>query len=112
MHEGLWGGIVGAVVGTFGGIVGTYFGVKNTHSAQERRLVIKCAVGFWLAVVAFLALLFLLPIRNRWLLWIPYTIALPITIIWMNKTQARIRDQAGLEARAVDTAVDQTQNDK
>ncbi|MCH8147865.1 MAG: hypothetical protein IH987_07705 [Planctomycetes bacterium] len=107
MHEGLWGG----VVGTVGGIVGTYFSVKNTQSPQERKFVIKCAVGFWLGIAVFLALLFLLPIQYRWLLWIPYVIALPITIIWMNKTQARIRGQAGVVAGAVETA-DVTRNDK
>lgn len=91
--------------------MGTYFAVKNTHSPQERRFVINCAVGFWPAVVAFVVLFLLLPTQYRWLLWIPYSIGLPISIIWMNKTQARIRDQAGLETIARDTAVDQTRND-
>lgn len=46
------GGIVGAAIGLAGGIVGTRASLKRTRTSAERRLVVRLAVGVWLAVVA------------------------------------------------------------
>jgi hypothetical protein len=94
MHPGLIGGIVGSLVGVAGGIVGTYASIRNTNSPRERRYVIRCAVGFWVGITLFLAGLFLLPHPYRWLLWIPYSVALPLAIAAANRGLARIRAEA------------------
>ncbi|HEX6899011.1 MAG TPA: hypothetical protein VF789_04830 [Thermoanaerobaculia bacterium] len=91
MHPGLIGGIVGSVVGVLGGVIGTYASIRNASSPRERRYVIRCAMGFWVGVAVFLAGLLLLPPPYRWLLWIPYAIALPLSIMATNRGVARIR---------------------
>ncbi len=94
MHPGLIGGIVGSVVGVLGGVVGAYASIRNAGSPQERRYLIRCAIGLWLGIAAFLAGLFLLPPPYRWFLWIPYVIALPLSIVAANRGYARIRAEA------------------
>jgi hypothetical protein len=93
---GLIGGIIGGVGGLAGGAIGTYFSIKNTNGPKERQFMVRCAVYMWLGISVFLGLLFLLPNPYRWLLFIPYGVALPFAIIKVNKTQARIRaEEAG-----------------
>lgn len=91
MHPGYIGAIVGSILGLAGGIIGTYFSIKNTNGPKERTFMIKASVVAWIAMGIFLALLFLLPNPYRWLVWIPYTIFLPIGIIYGNKRQTKIR---------------------
>jgi len=93
MNSGLIGGIIGSAIGVLGGLIGTYCSIHNTNGPKERTFMIKCSVFFWIGIIVFLALLFLLPHPYRWLLWIPYCIALPVTIIKCNKIQAQIRSE-------------------
>jgi MFS family permease len=91
MNTGLIGGIVGCIIGLVGGIIGTYFSIKNTSSSRERSFIIRVCIIFWIAGISFLACLFFLQSPWRYLLWIPYGILLPISIIYLNKIQQKIR---------------------
>jgi len=93
---GLIGGIVGIVGGIAGGAIGTYFSIKNTNGPRERAFVIKASIVAWIAILAFLAGLLLLPSPYRYFLWGPYAILLPMGILTWNKKQAQIRrEEAG-----------------
>ena len=87
------GGIAGGVIGLGGGAVGTYFSIKNTNGPHERSFMIKSAVVFWVAILIFLGLLLGLPDPYRWLMWIPYSILLPLGIIYGNRKQQAIRQE-------------------
>lgn len=90
----LWGwigAIVGGVIGLAGAIVGTYFSIKNTKGPRERSFVIKAAAVGWIAGLLFLGLLFGLPDPYRWFMWIPYSIVLPLGIIYGNRKLQAIR---------------------
>jgi uncharacterized membrane protein YfcA len=89
---GLIGGIIGGVLGCIGGIIGTYFSIKNVNGPKERVFIVRCVVVGWIAIAAFLTLLFLLPHPYRYLLWIPYGIALPLGIRYGNRKQNIIRE--------------------
>ncbi len=91
MDVGLVGGIVGGVIGVAGGLVGTYFSIKNTAGPRERSFMIRVSAIAWLAITAFLAGLMLLPKPYNWLLWVPYAIALPLSIRSLNQRQRQIR---------------------
>ncbi len=82
---------LGCAGGALGGFVGTYFAVKNTNSAEERAFVIRCSVVAWIVILLFLAGLILIPMPFNMLLWIPYGILLPVSIIYWNRKQASIR---------------------
>jgi len=89
---GFFGGILGGILGCIGGFIGTYFSIKNTNGPKEKAFMIKCAVICWIAIGVFLALLLLLPIPYNFLLWIPYGIALPLGILYVNKNLNQIRE--------------------
>jgi len=91
MDAGLLGGIIGGIAGVGGGAIGTYFSIKNTKGPLERAFVIKAAAVAWVAVIAFVALLLLLPRPYNYLPWIPYGILLPLGIVKFNKKQAELR---------------------
>ena len=91
MDIGLIGGIIGGALGVAGGAVGTYFSIKNTAGPLERAFMIRLSVVAWVAVTAFLAGLLLLPKPFNWLMWVPYVIALPLSIRWSNRRQQQIR---------------------
>jgi hypothetical protein len=86
------GGRAGSIIGCVGGIIGSYFGIKNVNGPRERAFMIKCLIVGWIAIDAFLALLFLLPDPYRYLLWIPYCIVLPLGIFYGNRRQNMIRE--------------------
>lgn len=86
------GGILGGILGCIGGLIGTYFSIKNTNGPKERAFMIRCVVIGWVAIAVFLALLFVLPSPYRYLLWIPYGIALPLGIRYGNRKQNMIRE--------------------
>jgi hypothetical protein len=88
------GGILGAVIGIMGGILGTWASIRHTQLPAERAFMVRCAIGIWLLVAAFLAGLFLIPSPFSYLLWIPYPIALILGIRWMNARQAALRHNA------------------
>lgn len=93
MNLGLIGGIIGAVLGIGGAIIGTYFSIKNTQSKREKDYMIKASVWCWAGVFSFLTLLFFLPKPYNWLVWIPYSWLLPLTIIGINRQLAKIRSE-------------------
>ena len=95
MDLGLVGAIVGSAVGVAGGVIGTYFSIKNTNGPKERTFMIKCSVVAWIAILAFVALMIVVPAPYKWFLWLPYGVALPIAIIRINRTQARLRAEEG-----------------
>ncbi len=86
------GGILGGIIGLLGGVVGTYFSIKNTNGPIEKSFMIKCATVGWIAIVVFLAFMFILPNPYRFLLWIPYGILLPFGIRYGNRKQQEIRE--------------------
>lgn len=85
------GGIIGGLVGLAGGVVGTYYSIKNTGGPRERAFMVKAAAMFWGVSLAFFALFFLLPNPYQWLLWVPYSILLPLGIVFGNRRQQAIR---------------------
>ncbi|MGH8673988.1 MAG: hypothetical protein ACREVG_06735 [Burkholderiales bacterium] len=99
MDIGLIGGIIGGTLGIAGGAVGTYFSIKNTAGPKERSFMFRVSAIAWIFVTAFLVGLFLVPNPFKWLLWIPYGIALPLGILWLNRRQQQIR-KAEAAARA------------
>jgi len=92
MNAGLIGGIVGGLLGLAGGIAGSWASVHNTKGPRERAFMIRACVVTWVAALAFLTLMFLLPMPWRFLLWIPYGILLPLGIITLNRRQRQLRD--------------------
>ncbi|MDT8389399.1 MAG: hypothetical protein RRC34_02710 [Lentisphaeria bacterium] len=90
---GLIGGIAGGVLGLAGGIIGTYFSIKNTNGPLERSFMIKLAVVCWIGILIFFGLLLGLPSPYRYLMWIPYSVFLPLVIIFGNRKQQVIKRQ-------------------
>ena len=87
-----WGGaILGSAIGILGGILGTWASIRHTNTPAERAFMIRCAIGTWLFVGAFLLGIFLIPSPYNYLLWIPYPILLILGIRWMNAQQAQFR---------------------
>ncbi len=97
MNSGaMWGwigGIAGSVIGLAGGVIGTYFSIKNTNGPRERAFIVKSAAVCWIAILIFLGLLLGLPNPYRHFMWIPYSILLPLGIIYVNRRQQAIRQQ-------------------
>jgi hypothetical protein len=93
MHVGVIGAIGGCVIGLLGGLAGTYFSIKNTNGPKERAFMMKASAVCWVVVLAFLALMVLLPRPYSYLLWIPYAILLPLGVLYFNRKQARIRQE-------------------
>jgi len=91
MDIGLAGGMLGSALGVMGGAVGTYFSIKNTAGPRERSLMIGVSVAVWIAVSAFLAGVMLLPPPFNLLTWVPYVIALLLSIRWLNRRHLQIR---------------------
>ncbi len=91
MDAGIVGGIVGAIMGLAGGAVGTYASIKNTGGPRERQFMVRAAIAAWVGITLFLVLLFVLPSPYRWLIWIPYGVALPLAIVSLNRKQQAIR---------------------
>jgi cell division protein FtsW (lipid II flippase) len=91
MDAGTIGGIIGGLLGLVGGAVGTYASIKNTAGPRERQFMVRVAVAAWVGITFFLVLLYLLPNPYRWLIWIPYGVALPLAIVALNRKQRAIR---------------------
>jgi hypothetical protein len=93
MHPGLIGGLVGSLAGLAGGLVGTYFSIKNTDGPRERAFMIRAAAAMWGTFLLILGLMFVLPTPYRWFVWIPFSILLPLSIVYGNKRQQEIRQE-------------------
>lgn len=93
MHPGYIGAIAGSTIGILGGIFGTWRSIAATREPRERALMIRAAMGTWIGVAAFLAGTLLIAPPYNHLLWVPYAILLPLSIHWLNRRQAQIREQ-------------------
>lgn len=93
MHAGYIGAIIGCTIGLIGGLIGTYCSIRNTDGPKGRAFMVKASVMVWMGIVLFMALLFILPYSYWFLLWIPYSVLLPLGIIYGNKKQQRIRQE-------------------
>jgi len=93
MDAGTIGGILGGIIGLIGGAVGTYASIKNTGGPRERRFMVRAAVAIWIGIALFLTLLLLIPNPYKWVVWIPYGVALPLTIVSLNRKQQAIRSR-------------------
>ncbi len=93
VEPGLVGGLVGCAVGLAGGIIGTRAGIRSAEGPRERRFMVRSAAAFWVAGLALLAMLLLLPLRLKWIPWAVYGVALPLGIIRLNRAQKRIRSE-------------------
>ena len=91
MNPGIVGGIIGGLIGLAGGAAGTYASIKNTQGPRERQFMVRVSVVAWIVITLFLVLLFVLPSPYRWLIWIPYGVALPWAIVSLNRKQQAIR---------------------
>jgi len=91
MDGGMVGGIIGGILGLAGGAIGTYASIKNTVGPRERQFMVRTAIVTWVVVTLFVVLLFVLPSPYRWLIWIPYGVALPLAIVSLNRKQQAIR---------------------
>ncbi|MGA2138790.1 MAG: sigma-70 family RNA polymerase sigma factor [Verrucomicrobiia bacterium] len=102
---GLTGAILGPIVGVLGAWLGTKAGIELTESLRERQFMIKVARIIWTGAGLFCLVSFALNfIMRRWvkthpvfitaavIAWgLSYVIALLMFILWMNRTQSRIR---------------------
>lgn len=93
MHPGLIGGLAGGILGLAGGVVGTRAAIRNTSGPRERAFIVKASFIGWTAGLIFLALLILFSSPWRFLIWVPYSILLPLGIISCNRTLQRIRQE-------------------
>lgn len=100
MDIGTVGGIIGGTMGLAGGAIGTYASIKNTAGPKERRFIVRVAVVGWILITLFLILLWVLPNPYRWLIWIPYGLALPLAIVALNRKQQAIRSEEERTDRA------------
>lgn len=91
MDAGTMGGIIGGGIGLAGGVIGTYFSIRNTRGPRERTFMFKVSAIAWIVVPLFLVGLLMLPKPYNWFLWLPYGIALPLSIRWCNQRQLKIR---------------------
>ena len=91
MNIGIYGGIIGGVLGLMRGIFGTYCSIKNTNGPKEKAFMIKACIIGWIGIIVFLTLMVFLPNPYRFYLWVPYGIILPMAIIKGNKIQAETR---------------------
>ena len=92
MSSGMVWGFTGGVIGVLGGVIGTYFSMKNTNGQKERAFMIRCAIIHWIVMIVFVTLLLSLPSPYKFILWIPYGIALPLAIRYCNRRQLQIRE--------------------
>jgi Ca2+/Na+ antiporter len=94
---GLIVGVSGALIGLVGGGIGTYVSIKHAQGPRERSLVITIAVTVWVALVAFLAALVLIPAPYRFFLWLPYIVLLVWGMRVWQRRHAQIRAEEAAE---------------
>jgi hypothetical protein len=94
---------IGPLIGLAGGIYGTYSSISRAKSAAERRLMVRFAVGCWLAVVLLLGLplgLVLTGIIPEWVRWPPFFIFFGLlgpTAKWVGRRQETLRNRVVTE---------------
>lgn len=95
MSAGVIGAIAGSCIGILGGLFGTYCAIRNIRGLQARAFAVKAAVGWWIGVSVFVALVWVLPHPQRHFMWIPYAVLLPLGIYFTNRGLARAREPEG-----------------
>jgi Na+-transporting NADH:ubiquinone oxidoreductase subunit NqrD len=94
---GIIGGIGGALLGLIGGGIGTYVSIKNAQGPRERSFLVSVSVMAWVALVAFLATLFLIPAPFRFFLWLPWIGLLIWGVRVWKQRHAHIRAEEAAE---------------
>ena len=91
MQEAIIGALSGSVLGLLGGVYGTYTSIHDAKGPKERAFLIKMAQLIWINIILFIALLTIVPVPYKFMLWIPYSIVLPVLVIKAHKNQKDIR---------------------
>ena len=87
----LIGALGGSAVGVFGGVLGTYHTIRSAHGPRERAFAVWASVVCWIAILAFLAVMWVTPMPYRFLLWLPYMTGLLLAARVWNRRLERIR---------------------
>ena len=98
---GLSGAVLGPILGLLGGVLGSWCSIRNTHSARERRFMIRMTLLLWLLLFALVGLpltLALAGVISRVAFWSCaaafFVLLLPL-ILWSNARQRRIQIEDG-----------------
>ena len=94
---GLIGGVIGSIIGVAGGAIGTHLSIKNTKGPIERSFMIKLAVGGWIFIASFLAVILFVPVQFKTAVWVLYSVLLPLAIILGNRKLQQIRSEESNE---------------
>ena len=81
----------GAALGLLGGVLGTWVCIMNTRGRRERAFAAWASAAMWLAILGFLAAMWFTPVPYRFLMWLPYAVALPLAIRFGNRRLEAIR---------------------
>ncbi len=105
---GIFGILIGPLIGTIGGIIGTVQSIRNTRSPRERAFIKRFGMLIWIVVIAFMAVMFAtFPLRHvlsgaafmvfQAAMWAIYFIILGALIVWGNRGQRRIQREDGTD---------------
>ena len=95
MESGTYAEIWGVVVLILGGALATAVSLANTRGPRERAFVAKVCAGGWVAAIALVAGLVLIPRPFGFLLWLPFGIAVPLALTKARRHQQQIRTAEG-----------------
>jgi hypothetical protein len=93
MCLGVYGGLVGGLLGMAGGCLGTWAAVRNAGSPAERSLTIKASLWFWLVSLGVFALFLILPGEWRWAVLVVYWVFFPLFIVGVSRRLKVIRSR-------------------
>lgn len=80
-----------------GGTVGTVCTVRRARGARERRTLLwACAVA-WLAAIAFITGVLIIPRPFGVLLWVPYAIGVPAGVSLFRRAWRHAREKDGTD---------------
>ncbi|MGC9457107.1 MAG: hypothetical protein ACP5DC_06245 [Halothiobacillaceae bacterium] len=91
MDAAIVGALAGGLIGLAGGIYGSWKSISSAKGPRERRLMWQLVVTFWLVGSAFLAGIFWIQDPWRHLLWLPWSLFLPLFIVLGNRRLVRVR---------------------
>jgi len=98
---GISGAILGPILGLLGGIFGSWCSIRNTHSARERRFMIRMTVMVWGLILVLLGVPLTLTLAGlvpRWTVFVGqgvFFVFLVPLILWGNAHQRNIQIQEG-----------------
>ncbi|MHC4456428.1 MAG: RNA polymerase sigma factor [Planctomycetota bacterium] len=106
--SGLFGAVLGPILGLLGGLFGSWMSIKHTKSTRERWFMIKFALLVWcevtlsfLAIVLFMILMLKGLVAKKVYWWVfgsvmtAHFIFLVPAIIWANRRQQQIQKEDG-----------------